>query len=76
MGYAAAMSVVMFVVSLVLACAVFRWARGWVFYGGGGRLMATTDLADSPRPPPSAVVRSAPLGPAHPDAARSCRGSS
>jgi len=33
MGYAAALSVVMFVVSLVLAGAVFRWARGWVFYG-------------------------------------------
>jgi multiple sugar transport system permease protein len=34
MGYAAALSVVMFVVSLGLAFAVFRWARGWVFYGG------------------------------------------
>ena len=34
MGYAAAMSVVMFVVSVALAAAVFRWARGWVFYGG------------------------------------------
>ena len=34
MGYAASMSVVMFVVSLALAFAVFRWARGWVFYGG------------------------------------------
>jgi len=34
MGYAAAMSVVMFVVSVILAAAVFRWARGWVFYGG------------------------------------------
>ena len=34
MGYAASMSVVMFVVSLFLAFAVFRWARGWVFYGG------------------------------------------
>jgi multiple sugar transport system permease protein len=34
MGYAAALSVVMFVVSLILAAAVFRWARGWVFYGG------------------------------------------
>ena len=34
MGYAASMSVVMFVVSLGLAFAVFRWARGWVFYGG------------------------------------------
>ncbi|HEY3522615.1 MAG TPA: sugar ABC transporter permease [Candidatus Limnocylindrales bacterium] len=32
MGYAAALSVVMFVVSLILAGAVFRWARGWVFY--------------------------------------------
>ncbi len=34
MGYAAAMSVVMFVVSVILAAAVFRWARGWVFYSG------------------------------------------
>ena len=32
MGYAAALSVVLFVVSLILAAAVFRWARGWVFY--------------------------------------------
>ena len=32
MGYAAALSVLMFVVSLILAAAVFRWARGWVFY--------------------------------------------
>jgi multiple sugar transport system permease protein len=32
MGYAAALSVVLFVVSLLLAGAVFRWARGWVFY--------------------------------------------
>jgi multiple sugar transport system permease protein len=32
MGYAAALSVVLFVVSLILAGAVFRWARGWVFY--------------------------------------------
>jgi multiple sugar transport system permease protein len=34
MGYAASMSVVMFIVSLILAAAVFRWARSWVFYGG------------------------------------------
>jgi multiple sugar transport system permease protein len=34
MGYAAAMSVIMFVVSIGLAFAVFRWARGWVFYAG------------------------------------------
>ena len=34
MGYAAALSVVMFIVSLILAAAVFRWARSWVFYGG------------------------------------------
>jgi multiple sugar transport system permease protein len=34
MGYAAALSVVLFVVSVFLAAAVFRWARGWVFYGG------------------------------------------
>jgi multiple sugar transport system permease protein len=34
MGYAAAMSVVLFIASLLLAGAVFRWARGWVFYGG------------------------------------------
>jgi multiple sugar transport system permease protein len=32
MGYAAALSVVLFVISVVLAGAVFRWARGWVFY--------------------------------------------
>ena len=32
MGYAAALSVVLFVVSLLLAIAVFRWARGWVYY--------------------------------------------
>jgi multiple sugar transport system permease protein len=36
MGYAAAMSVVLFIVSLVLAGAVFRWARSWVFYETGG----------------------------------------
>jgi multiple sugar transport system permease protein len=35
MGYAAALSVVMFITSLVLAGAVFRWARGWVFYEAG-----------------------------------------
>jgi multiple sugar transport system permease protein len=34
MGYAAALSVVLFVVSVILAMAVFRWARRWVFYGG------------------------------------------
>jgi multiple sugar transport system permease protein len=32
MGYAAAMSVVLFLVSLALAAAVFRWARSWVYY--------------------------------------------
>jgi multiple sugar transport system permease protein len=32
MGYAAALSAIMFVISLILAGAVFRWARGWVFY--------------------------------------------
>ena len=32
MGYAAAVSVVLFVVSILLAIAVFRWARGWVYY--------------------------------------------
>lgn len=32
MGYAAAVSVVLFVISIVLATVVFRWARGWVFY--------------------------------------------
>jgi multiple sugar transport system permease protein len=32
MGYAAALSVVLFVASVVLAAAVFRWARGWVYY--------------------------------------------
>jgi multiple sugar transport system permease protein len=34
MGYAAAVSVVLFVTSMILAVAVFRWARGWVFYEG------------------------------------------
>jgi multiple sugar transport system permease protein len=34
MGYAATLSVVLFIVSLLLAGAVFRWARGWVFYAG------------------------------------------
>jgi multiple sugar transport system permease protein len=32
MGYAAAVSVVLFMTSLILAGIVFRWARGWVFY--------------------------------------------
>jgi multiple sugar transport system permease protein len=32
MGYAAALSVVLFLISLVLAVVVFRWARGWVYY--------------------------------------------
>jgi multiple sugar transport system permease protein len=32
MGYAAALSVVLFLISLVLAVLVFRWARGWVYY--------------------------------------------
>lgn len=32
MGYAEAMAVVLFLVSLALAFAVFRWARGWVYY--------------------------------------------
>ena len=32
MGYAAALSVVLFIVSLLLAIAVFRWASGWVYY--------------------------------------------
>jgi multiple sugar transport system permease protein len=36
MGFATAMSVVLFVVSLLLAGAVFRWSRGWVFYAGEG----------------------------------------
>jgi multiple sugar transport system permease protein len=33
MGYAATLSVVLFIVSVLLAGAVFRWARGGVFYG-------------------------------------------
>jgi multiple sugar transport system permease protein len=32
MGYAAAVSVVLFVISLIIAGIVFRWARGWVYY--------------------------------------------
>ena len=34
MGYAAAVSVVLFIISLVLAGIVFRWARGWIYYEG------------------------------------------
>jgi multiple sugar transport system permease protein len=32
MGYAAAVSVVLFMTSVILAIIVFRWARGWVYY--------------------------------------------
>jgi multiple sugar transport system permease protein len=32
MGYAAAVSVVLFLTSVILAIIVFRWARGWVYY--------------------------------------------
>jgi len=32
MGYAAALSWVLFVVSLILALLVFKWAKGWVHY--------------------------------------------
>jgi multiple sugar transport system permease protein len=32
MGYAAALSVALFGASVILAAAVFRWARGWVYY--------------------------------------------
>jgi multiple sugar transport system permease protein len=32
MGYAAAVSVVLFLTSIILAFVVFRWARGWVYY--------------------------------------------
>ncbi len=32
MGYAAAMSVVLFVLSFLIALAIFRWSRGWVHY--------------------------------------------
>lgn len=32
MGYAATLSVVLFVTSLALAIVVFKWARGWVYY--------------------------------------------
>ena len=32
MGYAAAVSVVLFITSLILAIVVFRWARSWVYY--------------------------------------------
>ncbi len=35
MGYAEAMAVVLFVVSLILAAAVFRWSRRWVHYEAG-----------------------------------------
>jgi multiple sugar transport system permease protein len=34
MGYAATISVVLFLVGLVLAALVFKWARNWVYYEG------------------------------------------
>ncbi len=34
MGYAAALSIVLFAVSLVLAIIIFRWAGRWVYYEG------------------------------------------
>ncbi len=34
MGYAAALALVLFVVTLILAMLVFRWSRGWVHYEG------------------------------------------
>jgi multiple sugar transport system permease protein len=34
MGYAAALSIVLFVVSLIVAMIVFRWAGRWVYYEG------------------------------------------
>jgi multiple sugar transport system permease protein len=37
MGYAAALSVVLFIASLLLAAGVFRWARGWVYYEAEAR---------------------------------------
>jgi multiple sugar transport system permease protein len=37
MGYAAAVSVVLFLTSLILAGIVFRWARGWVYYEAEAR---------------------------------------
>lgn len=37
MGYAAAVSVVLFLITLVLAVVVFRWARGWVYYEAEAR---------------------------------------
>jgi len=32
MGYAAALSVILFIASLIIAFVVFRWGRSWVFY--------------------------------------------
>jgi len=32
MGYAAALSWVLFIVSVVIAILVFKWAKGWVHY--------------------------------------------
>ena len=32
MGYAAALSVILFIASLLIAFVVFRWGRSWVFY--------------------------------------------
>jgi multiple sugar transport system permease protein len=34
MGYAEAMALILFVVSLLIALAIFRWSRRWVFYAG------------------------------------------
>jgi multiple sugar transport system permease protein len=33
MGYAAAMALVLFIVTMVLALLIFRWSRSWVHYG-------------------------------------------
>jgi multiple sugar transport system permease protein len=32
MGYAAALSMVLFIISLIIALALFRWGRSWVHY--------------------------------------------
>jgi multiple sugar transport system permease protein len=34
MGYAAALALVLFVVTLILALLIFRWSRSWVHYEG------------------------------------------
>ena len=36
MGYAAAIALVMFLLTLGLTVILFRWSRRWVYYAGSG----------------------------------------